>query len=359
MGYTEKKFSHTIGGNMRVLHKCNTESHKLNHLRSQSRSDLVFDRKFFGDQLNHVGTEFESQVLQSINGRTENFEILENPRNKFKNESQNCSVKTSFCIDSLLNQTCDGKAQRSDNSNEGAILLSTEMNYSNLNIILMERQNQKSESKALVDDYTKNIEQNHILYPNFKEKAASGIEQFTVESDPNEKLIRKTSSNKDVYCSIDKSILSTSDFEVNRKMCASPDSFDSRSLTNSPFSLKSEDQACTLPNSERKVRSMYDRNKMNGYEQNQNSILESDYSLTQSGNIFYHSSRESAFYTIHKEREYEKHLETTTYKSQQHLHSLQLEWLAQSGILYPRFSTDFSGKVIFYVNQNLYLYITS
>ncbi|XP_011505772.1 PREDICTED: homeobox protein Hox-B7a [Ceratosolen solmsi marchali] len=139
-----------------------------------------------------------------------------------------------------------------------------------------------------------------------------------------------------------KTIDISTEIDSSRTISASPDSNASRSLTNSPpISPGSEENTGIVFDDKKNIVSRYYELGVNNLRRNQNFVFNSGNSLVYPGSVYYHSNSGSAFHTIQKGHSIGHLISETPH--QHHIHSLQLEWLARSGMLYPRLSTDLTG----------------
>ncbi|KAL0122459.1 hypothetical protein PUN28_007291 [Cardiocondyla obscurior] len=78
--------------------------------------------------------------------------------------------------------------------------------------------------------------------------------------------------------------------------------------------------------------------------QNQGLLLHPAGPLIHPGGLYYHPPSNSAFHSIHKEGQPVGHPQSGgPHPQQHHIHPLQLEWLARSGMLYPRLPAELAG----------------
>ncbi|XP_017764642.1 PREDICTED: uncharacterized protein LOC108554025 [Eufriesea mexicana] len=79
--------------------------------------------------------------------------------------------------------------------------------------------------------------------------------------------------------------------------------------------------------------------------QNQALLLHPSGPLIHPGGLYYHPAGGSAFHSIHKESQPVGHSQSAgaAHPQQHHIHPLQLEWLARTGMLYPRLPADLAG----------------
>ncbi|XP_076180333.1 motor neuron and pancreas homeobox extra-extra [Ptiloglossa arizonensis] len=78
--------------------------------------------------------------------------------------------------------------------------------------------------------------------------------------------------------------------------------------------------------------------------QNQALLLHPSGPLIHPGGLYYHPAGGSAFHSIHKEGQPVGHSQPAgPHPQQHHIHPLQLEWLARTGMLYPRLPADLAG----------------
>ncbi|XP_051166187.1 homeobox protein Hox-A1 [Leptopilina boulardi] len=76
--------------------------------------------------------------------------------------------------------------------------------------------------------------------------------------------------------------------------------------------------------------------------QNQGLLIHPGGPLIHPGGLYYHPAGGSAFHSIHKEGQPVGHPQSGG-PHPHHLHPLQLEWLARTGMLYPRLPADLAG----------------
>ncbi|XP_043493706.1 uncharacterized protein LOC122518714 [Polistes fuscatus] len=78
--------------------------------------------------------------------------------------------------------------------------------------------------------------------------------------------------------------------------------------------------------------------------QNQGLLIHPGGPLIHPGGLYYHPASGSAFHSIHKEgHPVVGHPQSTGPHPQHQIHQLQLEWLARTGMLYPRLPADLAG----------------
>ena len=82
--------------------------------------------------------------------------------------------------------------------------------------------------------------------------------------------------------------------------------------------------------------------------QNQALLLHPSGPLIHPGGLYYHPAGGSAFHSIHKEGQPVGHSQSA-HPQQHHIHPLQLEWLARTGMLYPRLPADLAGESVSYL----------
>lgn len=81
--------------------------------------------------------------------------------------------------------------------------------------------------------------------------------------------------------------------------------------------------------------------------QNQALLLHPSGPLIHPGGLYYHPAGGSAFHSIHKEGQPVGHSQSAgAHPQQHHIHPLQLEWLARTGMLYPRLPADLAGELV-------------
>lgn len=136
--------------------------------------------------------------------------------------------------------------------------------------------------------------------------------------------------------------------DVDRTGSASPGSNVSRSPASSPpISPGSEDPNGNgvVQQNQNSVPSPYGGVNHGVVRQNQGLILHPGGPLIHPGGLYYHPGGGSAFHSIHKEGQPVGHPQSGgPHPQQHHIHPLQLEWLARTGMLYPRLPADLVGE---------------
>ncbi|XP_032688320.1 uncharacterized protein LOC116852250 [Odontomachus brunneus] len=135
------------------------------------------------------------------------------------------------------------------------------------------------------------------------------------------------------------------DVDPTRTGSASPGSNASRSPASSPpISPGSEDPSSNGVLSHQSLASGPYGVGAAVVRQNQGLLLHPAGPLIHPGGLYYHPAGGSAFHSIHKEGQPVGHPQSGgPHPQQHHIHPLQLEWLARTGMLYPRLPADLAG----------------
>lgn len=263
----------------------------------------------------------------------------------------NTGGKTSFCIDALL-----GKATHVVNMNNetnSTVEESTgshnphreqHRNYS-INSPSSTVLNQRCESPVLISGQNIDPRDNHsipqinALMNNHvsqtkRNQTIFGSDHMTLKYQ-NERL-----ENTEDETSVD--------VDANRTGSASPLSNTSRSPASSPpISPGSEDpngNGVINHQNQNSGPSPYGVNPAGVVRQTQGLLLHPGGPLIHPGGLYYHPAGGSAFHSIHKEGQPVGHPQSgAPHPQQHHIHPLQLEWLARTGMLYPRLPADLVG----------------
>ncbi|XP_046589922.1 H2.0-like homeobox protein [Neodiprion lecontei] len=113
-----------------------------------------------------------------------------------------------------------------------------------------------------------------------------------------------------------------------------------------PISPGSEDPTGngTTTGQQNPAPSPYGVNPGSVVRQGQGLLLHPGGPLIHPGGLYYHPAGGSAFHSIHKEGQPVGHPQSgAPHPQQHHIHPLQLEWLARTGMLYPRLPADLVG----------------
>ncbi|TGZ55215.1 uncharacterized protein Exex [Temnothorax longispinosus] len=135
------------------------------------------------------------------------------------------------------------------------------------------------------------------------------------------------------------------DVDPTRTGSASPGSNASRSPASSPpISPGSEDPSSNGVLSHQSLASGPYGVGAAVVRQNQGLLLHPAGPLIHPGGLYYHPAGGSAFHSIHKEGQPVGHPQSGgPHPQQHHIHPLQLEWFARTGMLYPRLPADLAG----------------
>ncbi|KYN04157.1 hypothetical protein ALC62_04922 [Cyphomyrmex costatus] len=136
------------------------------------------------------------------------------------------------------------------------------------------------------------------------------------------------------------------DVDPTRTGSASPGSNASRSPASSPpISPGSEDPSSNGVLSHQSLASGPYGVGAAVVRQNQGLLLHPAGPLIHPGGLYYHPAGGSAFHSIHKEGQPVGHPQSGgPHPQQHHIHPLQLEWFARTGMLYPRLPADLAGE---------------
>jgi len=137
------------------------------------------------------------------------------------------------------------------------------------------------------------------------------------------------------------------DVDPTRTGSASPGSNASRSPASSPpISPGSEDPASNGILGHQSLAGPYGMGAA-VVRQNQGLLLHPAGPLIHPGGLYYHPAGGSAFHSIHKEGQPVGHPQSGgPHPQQHHIHPLHLEWIARTGMLYPRLPADLAGEWI-------------
>lgn len=150
------------------------------------------------------------------------------------------------------------------------------------------------------------------------------------------------------------------DVDPTRTGSASPGSNASRSPASSPpISPGSEDPSNGVLSHQSLASGPYGMGAA-VVRQNQSLLLHPAGSLIHPGGLYYHPAGGSAFHSIHKEGQPVGHPQSGgPHPQQHHIHPLQLEWFARTGMLYPRLPADLAGEWIDMINFWLIMTVVS
>lgn len=142
------------------------------------------------------------------------------------------------------------------------------------------------------------------------------------------------------------------DVDPTRTGSASPGSNASRSAASSPpISPGSEDPSSNGVLGHQSLASGPYGVSAAVVRQNQGLLLHPAGPLIHPGGLYYHPAGGSAFHSIHKEGQPVGHPQSGgPHPQQHHIHPLQLEWFARTGMLYPRLPADLAGEWIDTIN---------
>ncbi|KAI4481920.1 hypothetical protein M0802_013837 [Mischocyttarus mexicanus] len=307
----------------------------------------------------------------------------------------NSSGKTSFCIDALLGRASTGKQHNNDTDehdrekifsirNLKNVVQESTINIGNSSIVQSSSSVQGRESPCSIvrrndDQRTTGISLGNPLNPFIQQQqqqqqqqqhqrsiSPQGIESSRQDNQTNNRdnnFLTGLHNNNDPNIQIPRNIntvyrndrLETVEddgsIEVDPSRTTgstSPGSNASHSPTSSPpISPGSED---VTSNSVLGHQSLgpgpYAVGPGSVVRQNQGLLFNPGGPLIHTGGLYYHPASGSAFHSIHKEGQpVVGHPQSTgPHPQQHHIHQLQLEWLARTGMLYPRLPADLAGK---------------
>ena len=304
--------------------------------------------------------------MEDISATTRFRDPASSPGNSPPTQQHNLG-KTSFCIDALLGRVTNkndleahqikSRNDRSSRPDEnGTLPLTNSLNNSNLlNSETEERRNSLG----------------NPLHPFVQQRIRSDDPELRNRrhlnrSDANhrqELMIRNESSSRSEFRSIpgagdncdryrnnrvdedEASVDVDAEIDPSRTGSASPGSNTSRSPASSPpISPGSEDPAGNGFLSHQNIASNPYSVGAGVVRQNQGLLIHPGGPLIHPGGLYYHPAGGSAFHSIHKEGQPVAHPQSGGPHPQHHLHPLQLEWLARTGMLYPRLPADLAGE---------------
>lgn len=276
---------------------------------------------------------------------------------------QHNSGKTSFCIDALLGRVTSkndldikSRSYRSPDINSDIV----DEKESNSSL-----QNQESEERrnSLGNPLLPFVQQ-HIVR---SEDELRNRRLLNRDQDHRQALLlRNDSSSRSQFRSIpdtgnngaryrnnrmdddETSVDVDAEVDPSRTGSASPGSNTSRSPTSSPpISPGSEDPTGNGILSHQSMAGNPYGVGAGVVRQNQGLLLHPGGPLIHPGGLYYHPAGGSAFHSIHKEGQPVGHPQSGGPHPQHHLHPLQLEWLARTGMLYPRLPADLAGEFLY------------
>nr|XP_050870175.1 uncharacterized protein LOC127073119 [Vespula vulgaris] len=342
-----------------------TKEHPSQNFFQGEESNNVTPRKCFADDMvNVVTVNNRCRESGTSPGRTTSPQgyTLNSPG------QQNNSGKTSFCIDALLGRATHGK-QNNDNDDQDRQKFFTRVHNVQESLNLINNvQSQERESPCSVrrsDDqrtgslgnplnpfvqHTRSItptaivDTSHDTGQTARENFLTGIHGDTNVQIPRGTTIGTVYRN-DRLDNVEDDV--SVDVDPNRTTgSTSPGSNASRSPASSPpISPGSEEITSNgvighqgLPTGP------YAVGTGTVVRQNQGLLLHPGGPLIHPGGLYYHPAGGSAFHSIHKEGQPVGHPQSAgPHPQQHHIHQLQLEWLARTGMLYPRLPADLAG----------------
>ncbi|XP_015607635.1 homeobox protein Hox-A1 [Cephus cinctus] len=256
----------------------------------------------------------------------------------FLNSSQANSLgKTSFCIDALLGRAT-GRSLIPENTSKPFVRSIQESQG---------RCDSPGRRQEPVDP--RNSVLGHPLHSLMHVRPDSPGSARSQSGRPDSPLLREASSHRDQTrpdFRPDNAEDETSvDVDPTRTGSASPGSNASRSPVSSPpISPGSEDPTGNGVLGHQNITPNSYGVSSGVIRQNQGLLLHPGGPLIHPGGLYYHPAGGSAFHSIHKEGQPVGHPQSGGLHPQQHhIHPLQLEWLARTGMLYPRLPADLAG----------------
>ena len=325
------------------------------NLKHQKSNDHDGHRLDFVEDKNYNTAKFTKNV--SISSETDSLEsqslLYPNKGNSGSKESETFSYdstcqqrnfigKTSFCIDALLSKASNRYREINNCKLTQKMDCFVNIKEDNINLNTIEPAREQKVSSILNCSFAQN-EHSENVESNFLQQTPSV--KFEHSNSYNEKKdLNKKFSQKIISYSQDslKSVKINTNVNSNRTISASPDSNESRSLTNSPPISPGCEQTGMLIENNKSITGLYELELSNSKPNNL--IIHQSNSLIDPGSIYYQSNGTSAFHTICKEERPAENSQHRVQHSSHHIHSIQLEWLARTGMLYPRLSADFAGN---------------
>lgn len=286
-------------------------------------------------------------------------------------QSHNTGGKTSFCIDALLGKATSNNIQSNELgcgtdevANPHAVINESKKGFGSPSSTLMRDQNRRSESpiggldpRELRGNSLHALIQHHSLRGGGSPgKCSASSQRQRSPGDPGilhqsgfrpDQLMVKYQNERLQDNTEDETSVDVD--SANRNGSASPGSNASRSPASSPpISPGSEEPTGNgIINHQNPPPNPYGAVNPGVVRQNQGLLLHPGGPLIHPGGLYYHPAGGSAFHSIHKEGQPVGHPQSgAPHPQQHHIHPLQLEWLARTGMLYPRLPADLVGESI-------------
>lgn len=317
-------------------------------------------RKCFSDELTTTNRCRESEASPRRTSSPQGY-ILSS-----SNQHNNSIGKTSFCIDALLGRaTKQSELNQQTTDRQRSFSRSHSVQSDNINLSGIQERESPCTIRRLEDQRTS---LGNPLHPFVQQHGSDspGLETRDRHSANRESVLGSlhNESGMSVQRGQFRSETGTSDYrndrlenveddtsvdvDPTRTGSASPGSNASRSPTSSPpISPGSEDPTGNgILGHQSLVSGPYGVGTAI-VRQNQGLLLHPAGPLIHPGGLYYHPSGGSAFHSIHKEGQPVGHPQSGgPHPQQHHIHPLQLEWLARTGMLYPRLPADLAGECI-------------
>lgn len=318
-------------------------------------------RKCFSDEIATSRCR-ESETSPGRTSSPQNY-IISSP-----NQHNNSIGKTSFCIDALLGRaTKQNDIDQSSVDRQKSFSRSHSVQSDSLNLSsIQERespgaircsgdqrtlgnplhpfvQHHESESPSLETRERHSINRDTVL-------GLHSAESVSVQRGPFRSETGTSGYRNDRLENVEDD--TSVDVDPTRTGSASPGSNASRSPASSPpISPGSEDPSSNGVLNHQSLASGPYGVGAAVVRQNQGLLLHPAGPLIHPGGLYYHPASGSAFHSIHKEGQPVGHPPSGgPHPQQHHIHPLQLEWFARTGMLYPRLPADLAGEWIDTIN---------
>ncbi|RLU27384.1 hypothetical protein DMN91_001188 [Ooceraea biroi] len=242
------------------------------------------------------------------------------------NQHSNSIGKTSFCIDALLGRaTKQNEMDQSSVDRQKSFSRSHDVQPDGLNLSSIQERESPNTARCPGDQRT---------------TLGNPLHPFTQHHESNSPTLERLPNDRLENVEDDTSV----DVDPTRTGSASPGSNTSRSPASSPpISPGSEDPSSNGILGHQNLAGPYGMTAA-VVRQNQGLLLHPAGPLIHPGGLYYHPAGGSAFHSIHKEGQPIGHPQSGgPHPQQHHIHPLHLEWIARTGMLYPRLPADLAG----------------
>lgn len=313
------------------------------------RSDDVFVFK------DHIGVNFECLSAEKSTSSPYDETVVSGRFTSQENlTAQNSASKTSFCIEALLGKATTKyiSEQQSEKANVSMKIYQSPGSSFRISPSVSNQNDTDIGYKCIVTgedqgDCASRIQsaahlplESTATHRNIIQCGAKRDEEFLLKDHQykNDEI-----NNED---SIDVDGVDTLNEGSNRNGSASPGSNGTHSAVSSPpISPGSEDPASNSNlGSSNLGASNFPIGAAVHPRQNQGLLLQNG-PLVHHAGLYYHPASGSAFHSIHKDGQAIAHPQSSGPHAQHHIHPLQLEWLARTGMLYPRLPADLAGNI--------------